>query len=54
MKTHPVLKYELRHEDVWGSGGAAPRINLSNSGHLHAPAALTPKKEPPLTHWIGG
>jgi hypothetical protein len=24
------------------------------SGQLHAPAALTPGKEPPRSHWIGG
>jgi len=24
------------------------------SGQLHAPAALPPGKEPPVTHWIGG
>jgi hypothetical protein len=24
------------------------------SGHLHAPAALPPEKEPFCTHWIGG
>jgi hypothetical protein len=24
------------------------------SDQLHAPAALSPGKEPPTTHWIGG
>jgi hypothetical protein len=24
------------------------------SVQLHAPAALLPEKEPPVTHWIGG
>jgi hypothetical protein len=24
------------------------------SGQLHAPANLTPRKEPPVIHWIGG
>jgi hypothetical protein len=27
---------------------------LPGSGQLHAPAALTPGKVPPGTHWIGG
>jgi len=25
-KVVPVFNYELHHEDVWGSGGIAPRV----------------------------
>jgi hypothetical protein len=38
------------HEDIWGSGGIAPSFLTSAlmemSGQLHAPAALSPWKEP--------
>jgi len=42
------------HEDILGSGGIAPRILRSRhytevSGHLHAPTALHPWKEPAVT-----
>jgi hypothetical protein len=35
----------------WGSGGITPRIldlgtNMEMSGQLHAPAALSPRKDP--------
>jgi len=43
----------------WGSGGIAPRIlwprrHIEVGGQFHAQAALSPGKEPPGTHWIGG
>jgi hypothetical protein len=35
---------------IWGGGGDIPQTFLTSaldgSGHLHAPAALTPGKEP--------
>jgi hypothetical protein len=43
--------------DVWVSGGTAPLFLTSavdGGGQLHTPAALSPDKEHPSAHWIGG
>jgi hypothetical protein len=41
-----------RHEEVYESGGTVPSFFTpalnGQSGQLHAPAALTPGKEPPI------
>jgi len=47
----------LRHEDVLGSGGIAPRVlNLGNGGEWSAsrPVRPTPKERFPGTLLIGG
>jgi hypothetical protein len=45
-----LISYALRHEDVWGSGGIAPRfftlVLVRVCGHLHATAALPPGNSP--------
>jgi len=40
----------------WGSVGIAPRIlkRMEVYGQIHALAALTPEKWPPVTDWMGG
>jgi len=42
--------YAPLHEDLWGSGGIAPRINVEICVKLHALTALPQRKEPPAAH----
>jgi hypothetical protein len=58
---HPVINKEPCHEDVWGSGGTAPRIRkpkhlIEVSGQFHALGALSQVKRPryPVDRsWMG-
>ena len=53
----PVCLFRApNHEDIWGSGGTAPRITSATEAEgvqHHAPAALHPKERVPGTRWIG-
>jgi hypothetical protein len=45
-----LINWAPHHENTWGSRGTAPPLftsALKVSGQLHAPATLSPGKEPP-------
>jgi hypothetical protein len=58
MKKYPVLNESLHHEDVWVSGGIAPRIlNLARSGGEWLASHyghFIPEERAHSIRWIGG